>query len=425
MSSWDDSEMKQRIRAQRIQIIQDTQRHVPGAQTNEVRRVVELFAARGSPRKPEDEADSPLHGVVDGNITSSPHMFLVSACGRTCTVETTVASSLMGLQKIVLKFLNLNLQDQSLHFFDVNGNPLLTDDTMQAAISRGDTPLDAVLATARNEFSHSHCADSSREELVQMQWKLIRDQREQMGDMIKKVDAYLKDHDTSGLSIDTMPPTEACLHSLKRAKVGDNTISVTGNVLRDYNTDLFPILELGTSAKMLSIVPLLEGGGMYETGAGGSAPKHVEQFTKEGHLRWDSLGEFLALAVSLEEVGAKTGNDQIKVLAECLNQANAQFLDANKNPGRKVKEIDNRGSHFYLALYWAEALAKCSNEKLKSKFGPIADELRANEAAIAQELVDCQGPAVDIGGYYKPKDELAEAAMRPSNTFNSILKKLE
>merc|ERR1711937_803597 len=211
----------------------------------------------------------------------------------------------------------------------------------------------------------------------------------------------------------------------ERAKEGKDTISATGNVLRDYNTDLFPILELGTSAKMLSIVPMLAGGGMYETGAGGSAPKHVEQFQKENHLRWDSLGEFLALQVSIEEIGAKTDDPMVKALAKALDDAVGRFLNENKNPGRKVKEIDNRGSHFYLALYWAEALASCSNEKLKQVFGPIADELKANEASIAQELVDCQGPAVDIGGYYKPKDDLASAAMRPSKTFNSILKKLD
>lgn len=204
-------------------------------------------------------------------------------------------------------------------------------------------------------------------------------------------------------------------------KKNENTISVTGNVLRDYNTDLFPILELGTSAKMLSIVPLLEGGGMFETGAGGSAPKHVQQFQKEGHLRWDSLGEFLALAVSLEDVAAKSKSDQIKVLAECLNLANAKFLDANKNPSRKVKEIDNRGSHFYLALYWAEALAKSDNAALKKTFEPVAKSLTESEGKISQEMIDCQGTKVDFGGYYRPDDKKAYAAMRPSDTFNKII----
>jgi len=218
-----------------------------------------------------------------------------------------------------------------------------------------------------------------------------------------------------------MPPAVACLHSLERAGKGENTISVTGNVLRDYNTDLFPILELGTSAKMLSIVPLLEGGGMYETGAGGSAPKHVEQFAKEGHLRWDSLGEFLALAVSLEEIAVKQQDDQIKALAECLNQANAKFLDANKNPGRKVKEIDNRGSHFYLALYCAEALATCGNAKLQALFEPVAKDLTDSEAEICKELIDCQCPPVDLGGYFRVDKHKVEQAMRPSAAFNKII----
>merc|ERR1712048_1352501 len=209
--------------------------------------------------------------------------------------------------------------------------------------------------------------------------------------LIKKVQEYLPKHDTNGLDIRILAPTDACKHSLERASQGKDTISVTGNVLRDYNTDLFPILELGTSAKMLSIVPLLAGGGMYETGAGGSAPKHVEQFQQEGHLRWDSLGEFLALAVSLEEIGVKTENDKVKALAAALNAANEQFLDANKNPSRKVKEIDNRGSHFYLALYWAQHLTNCGHEELAARFGPIAGALTENEGKIAQELIDCQG----------------------------------
>jgi len=239
--------------------------------------------------------------------------------------------------------------------------------------------------------------------------------------IIAKVNEYLKDHDTSGLDIQIIEPAAACKLSLERAKRGESTISVTGNVLRDYNTDLFPILELGTSAKMLSIVPLLAGGGMYETGAGGSAPKHVEQFQQEGHLRWDSLGEFLALAVSLEEIGVKTENAKVKALASALNTANEQFLDANKNPSRKVKEIDNRGSHFYLALYWAQNLTGCGNDELAARFGPIAAALTENEGQISQELIDCQGDAVDFGGYFKPVDELAFAAMRPSSTFNGII----
>lgn len=243
-------------------------------------------------------------------------------------------------------------------------------------------------------------------------------------EIIKKVDVYLKDHDTTGLTITTMEPAAACVHSLERAKKGENTISVTGNVLRDYNTDLFPILELGTSAKMLSIVPLLEGGGMYETGAGGSAPKHVQQFQKENHLRWDSLGEFLALKEALADVATKHGSDEVKTLADCLDKANAKFLDSNKNPGRKVKELDNRGSHFFFAYYWAEFLAGSDNADLKAKFTPVFEELKAAEEQIVKELIDCQGVAVDFGGYFKPDEAKTTAAMRPSATFNGIIDKL-
>jgi len=249
----------------------------------------------------------------------------------------------------------------------------------------------------------------------------LDEKRAHDAELIKKVNVYLKEHDISGLTMEIKAPAEACKFSLQRAKDGENTISVTGNVLRDYNTDLFPIIELGTSAKMLSIVPLLQGGGMFETGAGGSAPKHVQQFQKENHLRWDSLGEFLALAVSLEDIASKLKNEQIKVLAECLNQANAKFLEANKNPGRKVKEIDNRGSHFWLAIYWAESLANCNDDGLKKVFGPVAKQLAESEAKISQEMIDCQGVAVDFGGYYKPDDTKAAAAMRPSETFNKII----
>merc|ERR1712139_552937 len=197
--------------------------------------------------------------------------------------------------------------------------------------------------------------------------------------IISKVNAYLPDHDTKGLEISIKPPADACLESLQRAKDGKDTISVTGNVLRDYNTDLFPILELNTSAKMLSIVPMIAGGGMYETGAGGSAPKHVEQFVEEGHLRWDSLGEFLALEPSLMDIGVKTGNEKAKILSETLGTAVEKFLDENKSPSRKVKEIDNRGSHFYLALYWAQNLAACGNDELKAQLGPVAEALAAKE----------------------------------------------
>ncbi len=240
--------------------------------------------------------------------------------------------------------------------------------------------------------------------------------------IIAKVNAYLPDHDTSGLEIKIMSPEEAIIYSLERVKAGKDTISVTGNVLRDYLTDLFPILELGTSAKMLSIVPLLAGGGLFETGAGGSAPKHVQQFVAEGHLRWDSLGEFLALAVSMEDLASKTNNAKAKVLAAALNTANGEFLANDKSPSRKVNEIDNRGSHFYLAMYWAKALANQDDDnELKTMFTPIAQAFESNEAIILEELLAAQGNPVDIGGYYKPDEQKLENAMRPSDTLNEIL----
>ena len=240
--------------------------------------------------------------------------------------------------------------------------------------------------------------------------------------IIAKVKTYLKDHDTSGLDIRILPPAEACQFSLDRIKDGKDTISVTGNVLRDYLTDLFPILELGTSAKMLSVVPLMNGGGLFETGAGGSAPKHVQQFIAENYLRWDSLGEFLALAVSLEHLSETFKNPKAKVLADTLDEATGKFLENNKSPSRKVGGIDNRGSHFYLALYWAQALAAQDQDaELKAIFTPIAEKLTANEQKIAGELIAVQGKPVDIGGYYRPDDKLASIAMRPSQTFNQIL----
>ena len=219
-----------------------------------------------------------------------------------------------------------------------------------------------------------------------------------------------------------MSPIEATRFTLERVKEGKDTISVTGNVLRDYNTDLFPILELGTSAKMLSIVPLMNGGGLFETGAGGSAPKHVQQFNKEGHLRWDSLGEFLALAVSLEHLGEKNNNTKALLLADALDQATIEFLDNKKSPSRKVNELDNRGSHYYLALYWAEALAaQDKDQELKEEFTKLAEELKSNEKAITKELNEAQGSPVDMGGYYWPNPTKVSSAMRPSKTLNSII----
>ncbi|HEY8330092.1 MAG TPA: NADP-dependent isocitrate dehydrogenase [Pseudomonas sp.] len=240
--------------------------------------------------------------------------------------------------------------------------------------------------------------------------------------VIEKVQQYLKDHDTSGLDIRIMSPEEATQFSIDRIRAGLDTISVTGNVLRDYLTDLFPIMELGTSAKMLSIVPLMSGGGLFETGAGGSAPKHVQQFLEEGHLRWDSLGEFLALAASLEHVGTTCANAKAKVLAKTLDQANGQFLDSDKSPSRKVGQLDNRGSHFYLALYWAQALAAQTEDKeLQAQFTNLAKALADNEEKIVAELNAAQGKPVDIGGYYHADTELTSQAMRPSATFNAAL----
>jgi isocitrate dehydrogenase len=242
--------------------------------------------------------------------------------------------------------------------------------------------------------------------------------------LILKVKRYLKDHDTKNLKIHIMSPVEATKFSIKRMKEGKDTISVTGNVLRDYLTDLFPILEVGTSAKMYSIVPLMNGGGLYETGAGGSAPKHVQQFVEEGHLRWDSLGEFLALAVSLEHLSKTTNNPKAKILAETLDKATAKFLLNNKSPSRKVNEIDNRGSHYYLTLYWTQSLAEQTKDtKLKSRFAHLAKELAENEDKITNELLSAQGKPVELGGYYKPNIDLASNAMRPSETFNTAIEK--
>ena len=243
--------------------------------------------------------------------------------------------------------------------------------------------------------------------------------------LIVKVKKYLQDHDTDGLDIRIMSPVQAIRYTMERMIRGKDTISVTGNVLRDYLTDLFPILELGTSAKMLSIVPLMAGGGLYETGAGGSAPKHVQQFTEENHLRWDSLGEFLALSVSIEELGEKYGNEKAKVIAAALDKANEQYLEQNKSPSRKVGEPDNRVSHFYVAMYWAQALAEQDEDaELKSKFTAIASALTENEDAIVKEMIAVQGSPVDIGGYYNPDFGKVSAAMRPSATFNNILDRL-
>ena len=250
----------------------------------------------------------------------------------------------------------------------------------------------------------------------------LNENRAHDNELIKKVNLYLKDHDTSGLDLHIMSPVDAMQFSLERMKDGKDTISVTGNVLRDYNTDLFPILEVGTSAKMLSIVPLMNGGGLFETGAGGSAPKHVQQLIAENHLRWDSLGEFMALVVSLEHLSERFNNQRAAILATTLENAITQLLLTRKSPSRKVNEIDNRGSHFYLALYWAKELAdQNSDSDLKSLFSRVSQELKDSEAAITKELIDIQGQPVNIGGYYLPDATLSKKVMRPSETLNNII----
>jgi len=237
---------------------------------------------------------------------------------------------------------------------------------------------------------------------------------------MEKVRAYLPEFNPDGLDIEVMSPVEAMRVTCKRARAGLNTITVTGNVLRDYLTDLFPILELGTSAKMLSIVPMLAGGGMYETGAGGSAPKHVQQFQTEGHLRWDSLGEYLALGCAFEDLAA--GNPKAKLLGAALDRAVSTFLSANKNPSRKVKEMDNRGSHYWVARFWAEELAKQTEDKaLRATFAPCAQDLVAQESAVLQELIDCQGSPMDLGGYYRVNHAKTDKAMNPSDALNRII----
>jgi isocitrate dehydrogenase len=253
----------------------------------------------------------------------------------------------------------------------------------------------------------------------------LDEERAHDANLIAKVNEYLKEHDTEGLQLEILSPVKATAFTLERIRRGEDTISVTGNVLRDYLTDLFPILELGTSAKMLSIVPLINGGGLFETGAGGSAPKHVQQLVRENHLRWDSLGEFLALAVSFEHLATTAGNARAQILADTLDRATATFLLENKSPSRKVGEIDNRGSHFYLAQFWAKELAEQSEDaELASAFSNIAEQLTSNEDTIVSELLAVQGSPVDIGGYYHPDIEKVVAVMRPSKKFTEVLSSL-
>ena len=299
---------------------------------------------------------------------------------------------------------------------DANGTPLLEHKVDQGDIWRMCSVKDAAiqdwvkLAVSRGQATKAVVAF----------W--LDENRAHDAQLIEKVHNYLQDHDTDGLTIEVLSPVEATKLSLERIRRGEDTISVTGNVLRDYNTDLFPILEVGTSAKMLSIVPLMNGGGLFETGAGGSAPKHVQQFEAENHLRWDSLGEFLALAVSFEHLGNATGNRTAITLSSALDKATGRLLDEGKSPSRKVNELDNRGSHFYIALWWAEAMAQQTDDPaLAELFAPLAKELADQQEEILQDLIDCQGSRMDIGGYYYPDPELAEKAMRPSATLNEII----
>ena len=299
---------------------------------------------------------------------------------------------------------------------DANGNVLMSHDVEAGDIWRAcqvkDAPIQDWVKLAVNRARLS--------DTPAVFW--LDAERAHDAELIKKVELYLQDHDTDGLEIHIMSPIKATQFTLARIKDGKDTISVTGNVLRDYLTDLFPILELGTSAKMLSIVPLMNGGSLFETGAGGSAPKHVQQFNSENHLRWDSLGEFLALAVSLEHMSQTTGNTKAQVLADALDKATESLLNNGKSPSRKVNELDNRGSHFYLAMYWAQELAKQTEDAdLAAQFAPLAENLTANEAKIVDELNAAQGQAMDIQGYYFPSQELAAKAMRPSVTFNQAL----
>ncbi len=307
-------------------------------------------------------------------------------------------------------------KDGTVKVVDQDGNVIIRHEVKQGDIWRGCQAKDAPI----KNWVELAVRRSRQSGMPAIFW--LDEDRAHDAQLILKVKKYLSDIDTTGLEIDIMSPEKAIRHTLKRMKEGKDTISVTGNVLRDYNTDLFPILELGTSAKMLSIVPLMNGGGLFETGAGGSAPKHVQQFVKENHLRWNSLGEFLALAVSLDHYADFTGNKKAKILGNCLDKATEKSLGNDKGPSRKCGELDNRGSHFYIALYWAQALAEQDEDvQMKDIFGPIAKALEENEKAIVAELNEVQGKPVDMDGYYSPDMKKVKAAMRPSKTFNDII----
>lgn len=372
----------------------------------------------------KDNKTQDTKAVIPDRCYSGVYQAVIDDCKENGAYDPTTMGSVPNVGLMAQKAEEYGSHDKTfqfdkpgkVHVIDADGNVLLEQEVHTGDIFRmcqvKDAPVQDWVKLAVNR---------AKATVVPAVFWLDKN-RAHDSELIKKVEKYLKDYDTSGLDIHIMAPVEATKFSVDRIRRGQDTISVTGNVLRDYLTDLFPILEVGTSAKMLSIVPLMNGGGLFETGAGGSAPKHVQQFVEEGHLRWDSLGEFLALAVSLEHLSEKYDNKQAKIMADTLDNATSKLLEENKSPSRKVNEIDNRGSHFYLAMYWAEMLGNQDEDaELKSTFEKVARELVANEAKINDELIAAQGDAVDIGGYYQPNEEMATAAMRASATLNQII----
>ena len=372
----------------------------------------------------EDGNEGDTNAVIPDSSYASVFSATIDFCKKNGAFDPTTMGTVPNVGLMAQKAEEYGSHDKTFELasagvvsvIDGNGNTLLSNQVEEGDIWRmcqvKDAPIQdwVKLAVSRARATGSPA----------IFW--LDEDRAHDAELIKKVATYLLDHDTAGLDIRIMSPEKATHFTLDRLKKGEDTISVTGNVLRDYLTDLFPILELGTSAKMLSIVPLMNGGGLFETGAGGSAPKHVQQFVEENYLRWDSLGEFLALAVSLEHLSEKYNNPEAKVIADALDVATEKFLENDKSPARKIGEIDNRGSHFYLAMYWAEALANQNDsEALKSKFGPVAELLGSNETRINEELIGVQGHAVDIEGYYLPSESKTSKAMRPSETLNQIL----
>lgn len=372
----------------------------------------------------KDNKTQDTKAVIPDRCYSGVYQTVIEDCKKNGAYDPTTMGSVPNVGLMAQKAEEYGSHDKTFQFdsagtvrvVDTNGNELLEQSVEAGDIFRmcqvKDAPIQDWVKLAVNRAKATGSPA--------IFW--LDKNRAHDAQLIKKVDTYLKDHETAGLDIRIMSPVEATQFSVDRIRKGEDTISVTGNVLRDYLTDLFPILEVGTSAKMLSIVPLMNGGGLFETGAGGSAPKHVQQFVEEGHLRWDSLGEFLALAVSLDHLGEKYGNEGARILGEALDNATSKLLEENKSPSRKVNEIDNRGSHFYLAMYWAEMLAtQDDHAELKSTFEGVAKSLASNEVKINEELIAAQGAPVNIEGYYQPDDKLATAAMRASETLNQII----